>query len=244
MPPLISQNVVSQNGHAAVGPNGAGICNGLAGAAPLPNHSSVIGTLHGLRPIDIKRSLADLAPHLKAVEDEIERLITTPIKLIADIAAHTLGAGGKRLRPALTLLSAQLCGDDPLRPDARVVTSAAAVELTHTTTLLHDDVVDAAEMRRGKPSANLAWGNETSVLVGDYLFAQVFVVASQESFADLLHPLAHAATELCAGELMETQLRRCLDMEEKQYHEIISLKTASLTECACRLGALALHAAP
>lgn len=198
--------------------------------------------LEGVRQVNIMESLAGLVPRMTGVEREIERLITSPVKLIADIASHTLSAGGKRLRPALTLLSAQLCGDGDGEPAPRVVTCAALIELTHTTTLLHDDVVDEAETRRGKPTANLLWGNETSVLVGDFLFAQVFVTASQREFFDLMYPLAHATAQMCAGELLETQTRGLLEMTEKQYQDIIALKTASLTDCACRLGAQAMNA--
>jgi geranylgeranyl pyrophosphate synthase len=200
------------------------------------------GAFEQMKNVDIMRSLAAIAPRMALVETEIEQLITTPIKLIADIAFHTLGAGGKRLRPALTLLAAQLCGDDGTTPNARVVTCAAAIELTHTTTLLHDDVVDDADTRRGQPTARLLWGNETSVLVGDYLFTQVFVTASQKGFGELVQPLAEATAQMCAGVLLETQTRGYLEMSEKQYREIIALKTAALTECACRLGAMAMNA--
>ena len=198
--------------------------------------------LEGIRHVDIMQSLAPLGARMKSVEREIEKLITTPVKLVADIAGHVLGAGGKRLRPALTLLSAEICGDGGENPSPRAVTCAALVELTHTTTLLHDDVVDSATMRRGRPAANLIWGNETSVLVGDYLFAQVFVTASRRGIAELMHPLAHATAQMCAGELLETQMRGFWEMTEKQYLEIVALKTGSLTECACRMGALAVNA--
>lgn len=198
--------------------------------------------LEGIRHVDIMQSLAPLGTRMKSVEREIEKLITTPVKLVADIAGHVLGAGGKRLRPALTLLSAEVCGDGSENPSQRAVTCAALVELTHTTTLLHDDVVDSATMRRGRPAANLIWGNETSVLVGDYLFAQVFVTASRRGIAELMHPLAHATAQMCAGELLETQMRGFWEMSEKQYIEIVALKTGSLTECACRMGSLAVDA--
>jgi geranylgeranyl pyrophosphate synthase len=155
-----------------------------------------------------------------------------------------MGAGGKRLRPALTLLAAQLCGEDAQSPAQRTLLCAAAVELMHTTALIHDDVVDSAAVRRGKPAANLIWGNETSVLVGDYLFAQVFVTVAQPEFVDLLPAMAQATSQLCAGELLETQTRGLLSMPEEQYCDIIALKTAALTECACRLGGLAVFAAP
>jgi geranylgeranyl pyrophosphate synthase len=198
--------------------------------------------LQKLQAASVLSSLHAISPRMVAVEAEIERLITTPIKLIADIASHTLSAGGKRLRPALTLICAQLCGDDGESPNARIVTCAAAIELTHTTTLLHDDVVDQADTRRGRPTARLLWGNETSVLVGDYLFAQVFVTAAQKGFGELMQPLAIATAQMCAGELLETQTRGYFEMSEKQYREIIALKTASLVDCACRLGAMAMDA--
>ena len=212
-------------------------------ATPIPHPNDLPPqALQGLRSVDIMESLAPLAPRMKLVEREIERMITTPVKLVADIAGHVLGAGGKRLRPALALLAAQICGDDGDNPAPRAVTCACLVELTHTTTLLHDDVVDGATTRRGKPAANLVWGNETSVLVGDYLFAQVFVTASRRGIAELMHPLAHATAQMCAGELLETQMRGFWEMSDTQYLEIVALKTGALTECATRMGALAVDA--
>jgi geranylgeranyl pyrophosphate synthase len=124
----------------------------------------------------------------------------------------------------------------------KVLSGAVAVELTHTTTLLHDDVVDSAEVRRGKPAANLIWGNGMSVLVGDFLFAQVFLMASQQGFTDLMAPLAQSTAQMCQGELLEAQGRGNLEMSEREYEEIVALKTASLTECSCRIGALAVEA--
>ncbi len=212
------------------------------------NGSSVaqesIATEELWRDIDISASLQGLKPQLKQVEIEIERMVSASIKAVADVASHTLGAGGKRLRPALTVLAAQLCDDHVRRGQLpeKVLAAAVAVELTHTTTLLHDDVVDSAEVRRGKPAANLVWGNGMSVLVGDYLFAQVFLIASQRGFYDLMNPLAQATAQMCAGELLEAQKRGELEMEESDYLEIVALKTSALTECSCRIGALAVGA--
>jgi geranylgeranyl pyrophosphate synthase len=222
--------------------NGLGDGEELPHIAPWNQLSSE--ALADLRSVDIMQALHGIEPQMKAVDREIERLITTPVKLIADLASHTLGAGGKRLRPALTILAAQACGDAAGHADPRVVTCAAMVELMHTTALIHDDVVDAAQTRRGKPAANLIWGNETSVLVGDYLSAQVFVTAAQKEFIDLLPVIAMATSQMCAGEILETQTRGHLSMKEKQYQEVIALKTAALTDCACRLGAMAMAAAP
>jgi geranylgeranyl pyrophosphate synthase len=229
---------VTTNGHANGAANGKYKHNGTGKSAGVTEATLIVP------PLDLTSQLVALEPALRAVEAEIEAMITTPVKLITDIAAHTLGAGGKRLRPTLTILCAQVCGDDPENPHPHAVKCAAAVELTHTTTLLHDDVVDSAAVRRGKPAANLIWGNETSVLVGDFLFAQVFVAAAREGMVNaMLLPLAVATSEMCAGELLETQTRGDLDMGEEKYFEIISLKTAALTDCACRLGGLAVQAA-
>ena len=172
---------------------------------------------------------------MQNVEEEIARLLTSPIKLVSDIAGHTLGAGGKRLRPALTIFASQLCSGDV---NKRALTCAAVMEITHTTALIHDDVVDNAQTRRGKPAANLLWGNETSVLVGDYLSAQAFVALTKPDFYDVLPFVAQTTSELCAGELLETQTRGLLTLTEEQYLDIIALKTASLTSCACRVGAI------
>jgi geranylgeranyl pyrophosphate synthase len=230
-----SKKVLS-NGNGAHRTNGNGHANGKTNGVVL----SLNG--HGAtRSVDIMQSLAPLKPQLAEVEAEIERLVSTSIKSVADIATHTLGAGGKRLRPALTILAAQLCSPE-LADEAlpcKVLSGAVAVELTHTTTLLHDDVVDSAEVRRGKPAANLIWGNGMSVLVGDYLFAQVFLIASQQGFTDLMSPLAEATAQMCKGELLEAQGRGNLEMSEAEYEEIVALKTASLTECSCRIGAIA-----
>jgi geranylgeranyl pyrophosphate synthase len=190
-------------------------------------------------PVDILQTLRGIETPMQKVESRIESFITGPVKLVADLASHTLGAGGKRLRPALALLSAQLCGDDSQNPNHRTVMCAAIAELMHTAALIHDDVVDGAATRRGKPAANLVWGNETSVLVGDYLLAQVFVAIARPEYSDLTPVIAQASSQLCAGELLETQTRGYLQMEERQYFDIIALKTAALTECACRLGAMA-----
>lgn len=214
--------------------------NGTVSSSPLSALSPQV--FEQANSVNIMQSLSAIEPRMAAVETEIESLITSPIKLITDISTHTLGAGGKRLRPAMTLISAQLCGDTGEIPNERVVSCAAAIELTHTTTLLHDDVVDDADTRRGKPTARMLWGNETSVLVGDYLFTQVFVTAAQKGFGNLVLPLAVATSQMCAGVLLETQTRGYLEISETKYREIISLKTAALTDCACRLGAMAMEA--
>jgi geranylgeranyl pyrophosphate synthase len=225
----------SKNGVALNG-NGAST-NGHAGSNGAHNGAieySISVQNERERP-SIAATIETIAPQMQQVEAEIARLITSPVKLVADIASHTLGAGGKRLRPALTIFAAQIVNPEI---DVRTLTCAAVVELTHTTALIHDDVVDNAQTRRGKPAANLVWGNETSVLVGDYLCAQAFITVAKPEFRDVLPHLAQATAELCAGELLETQTRGLLSMSEAQYFDIVALKTASLTGCACRVGAI------
>ena len=227
----VSNNGNGSNGNGANGKgangNGAnGVANGVFSDFEYSN---------GARKVDISGLLETIAPQMQCVEDEIARLLTSPIKLVSDIAGHTLGAGGKRLRPALTIFASQLCSGNV---DARALTCAAVMEITHTTALIHDDVVDNAQTRRGKPAANLLWGNETSVLVGDYLSAQAFVALTKPDFYDVLPFVAQTTSELCAGELLETQTRGLLSLTEEQYLDIIALKTASLTSCACRVGAI------
>lgn len=215
---------------------------GSGSDAPFFTESFTPEVLSAASQADDLSVLAPLKVQMEAVESEIAKLVTTPVQVVAEVAAHSLQAGGKRLRPALTILCAQLCGDGTSQAAPRVLASAAVVELTHTTTLLHDDVVDEASTRRGKPSANSVWGNQTSVLVGDYLFAQVFVTLSKPEFIELIEPLALATARMCAGELQETQMRHSPELDEAQYRQIIALKTASLIECACHLGALSMRA--
>jgi len=225
----LNGNGAATNGHAAS--NGHAATNGAQNGVI---EYSMSTQDEAARP-NIAATIETIAPQMQAVEAEIARLITSPVKLVADIASHTLGAGGKRLRPALTIFAAQLIHP---QTDARTLTCAAVMELTHTTALIHDDVVDNAQTRRGKPAANLVWGNETSVLVGDYLCAQAFITVARPEFRDVLPHVAQATAELCAGELLETQTRGLLSMSEAQYLDIVALKTASLTGCACRVGAI------
>lgn len=179
---------------------------------------------------------------LRAVEEEIARLIDTPVPIIRDVTLHTLGAGGKRLRPTLTLLSAKAVGADfvsAVMP--QVVTLASLVELTHTATLIHDDVVDHAEIRRGRRAANVLWGNEATVLVGDYIYSQVVFILSHDEFKPFMYTLARATNRMCAGELLEIGLRRKLTTTEAEYKQLIQYKTAELISAACQLGALGAH---
>jgi octaprenyl-diphosphate synthase len=176
---------------------------------------------------------------LFAVEEDIIRLIESPIPIIRDVAMHTLSAGGKRLRPLLTLLCAKAFG----RINAKVITLASLIEISHTAALIHDDVIDQAKLRRGLPSANGVWGNEATVLVGDYLISQILFMLSHDDFRPYQKLMAVSAKRMCMGQLLEVELRRKVDISQSEYMELIQCKTGELISVACQLGAMAGHAA-
>ena len=153
---------------------------------------------------------------------------------VTSISRHLNSSGGKRLRPALVLLSARACGahgDSPIR-------IAAVMEIIHAATLVHDDVIDNAEVRRGSPSTNRSWGNQISVLAGDWLYMQAFSIALHEREFEILDILIDLTRMMVEGELMQAGLIGRLDVSEQQYHDLIHRKTACLLSACTRLGAL------
>jgi len=180
-------------------------------------------------------ALAFIRDDLAAVDDEIFRRMDSPVRLIAEVAQHTLAAGGKRLRPALAILAARAVG--AVTP--RVITFAAVTELTHTATLIHDDIIDHAEFRRGRPAAPALWGSHISVLVGDYFFSQVFQAMSEDGLTRFMPAFSRATATLCQGEIEEIELRSKWDATETEYLQVIQHKTAELMRAAAELGALA-----
>jgi octaprenyl-diphosphate synthase len=179
--------------------------------------------LHGL----IK---ADLA----AVNTEIIERMDSPVALIPQLAAHIVAAGGKRLRPMLTLASAQMCGYE----GKRHITLATCVEFIHTATLLHDDVVDESELRRGMDSANAIFGNKASVLVGDFLFSRAFELMVADGSLRVLDILSKASSVIAEGEVLQLMTTNDTETGEAQYLEVIQSKTAKLFAAACRIGAV------
>lgn len=167
----------------------------------------------------------------------VNRLILThlesPITLIKQLGQHILNSGGKRLRPMLALLSARCFNYDGLQH----IRLAAIVEFIHTATLLHDDVVDESKMRRGQETANAIWGNQASVLVGDFLFSRSFQMMVEINSIKVMDILAHASNTIAAGEVL--QLMNCHDPDttEARYMEVIEAKTARLFAAATQLGA-------
>jgi octaprenyl-diphosphate synthase len=142
---------------------------------------------------------------------------------------------GKMLRPALVLLSGQIVGEvQPVH-----LRLASAIEMVHTASLLHDDVIDRADVRRGQPTANLLWGNTAAVLLGDFLLSRAFALMSQDAPEAALADLCRTAETLCTGELKQNLFRNRSDISEADYYSIIESKTAALFACSCRVGAMA-----
>lgn len=184
--------------------------------------------------MDLLDLISPVRNEMAAVEQEIVRLTDTPVQTVRTVATHTLGAGGKRLRPYLTLLSAKACGT--ITP--KVITLAGLIELAHTAALIHDDVIDETETRRGKRTANLLWGNSATVLVGDFLIAQLILVLSGDDFKNVQPFVAAAAHRMCLGQIMEIEKRHKADMSEPEYTELIQYKTAELLSAACYVGVM------
>jgi octaprenyl-diphosphate synthase len=164
----------------------------------------------------------------------LERM-QSPVALIPQLAGHIIAAGGKRLRPMLTLATARLCG---YRAGARAVTLAAAVEFIHTATLLHDDVVDASDLRRGLATANAVWGNKPSVLVGDFLFSRAFQLMVADGSLKVLGILSHASAVIAEGEVLQLVTSNDTATDEAAYLDVIRAKTAQLFAAASQIGAV------
>lgn len=174
-----------------------------------------------------------LAEDMAAVNRLIIERMQSPVALIPQLAGYLIAAGGKRIRPLLTLASARLCGYDGDRHHGL----AACVEFIHTATLLHDDVVDESAERRGQASANETFGNQASVLVGDFLFSRAFELMVADGSLRILAILSHASATIAEGEVMQLAITNDLDTTEEQYLEVISGKTAVLFAAACEVGA-------
>ncbi len=175
-----------------------------------------------------------LADDLRACNRTIVQQMDSPVTLIPQLAAHIVAAGGKRLRPVLTMASARMCG----YAGQRHVQLAACVEFIHTATLLHDDVVDESVLRRGLASANAIFGNKSSVLVGDFLFARAFQLMVADGSLDVLAILSRAAATIAEGEVLQLTTQNDLSTSLDRYLDVIGGKTAALFAAACQVGAI------
>ena len=188
----------------------------------------------------VDRLIALATEDMAAVDALVLARMDSPVALIPALAEHLISAGGKRLRPLLTVAAARLCGDG--RDSALKL--AAAVEFIHTATLLHDDVVDASALRRGKVAAHLIWGGASSVLVGDFLFARAFELMVETDSMRALNILATASRVIAEGEVLQLTRSHDLALDQDTYLQIISAKTAELFAAAAEAGAVAANATP
>jgi octaprenyl-diphosphate synthase len=182
----------------------------------------------------LDRLSALLQDDMKRVNALILERMRSPVALIPQLAGHIIAAGGKRLRPMLTLATSRLCG---YRGD-RHIALAAAVEFIHTATLLHDDVVDDSDLRRGLATANAVWGNKASVLVGDFLFSRAFELMVEDGALPVLSILSRASAVIAEGEVLQLVTSNDVATGETAYLEVINAKTAQLFAAASRIGAV------
>ncbi len=175
-----------------------------------------------------------LSSKLDNVEALIQQKLKSDVNLIEKMSNHHLSSGGKRLRALLTLGSAKLTGYNENKRDINL---AACVELIHSATLLHDDVIDESELRRGKKTTNSIWGNQSSILVGDYLLSRCFEMMVEDGDLEILKLLSSTSAKIAQGEVLQLQHKGEADLLEETYIDIINLKTASLFSAATKTGA-------
>ncbi|MEE2674545.1 MAG: polyprenyl synthetase family protein [Myxococcota bacterium] len=188
----------------------------------------------GAEPISIARVFERLASHLELVERTMLDQLEGESGLMVLIGDHVVSSGGKRLRPALVLLTAELCG----YTGPRRVQIAAAIELLHTATLLHADVVDFSDLRRGRPSANAIWGNRRAVLAGDFLYARSSTIVIDDGSMEIMESFADTIRLMAEGELLQLEFSFDTVATEAQYYKVIDRKSAQLLRSACEAGAI------
>lgn len=182
----------------------------------------------------VRRMRDLLEADLDRVDEQILDAVKSQVDMIPELAGHLVNAGGKRLRPMLTLVMASAFGAD----DDRYIKLAAAVELIHGATLLHDDVVDASALRRGASTANVIWGNKESVLVGDYIFSRAFELMVAAGDLRVLKSLSNASGVIAEGEVLQLTTQKNLSSTFEMYLAVVTAKTAALFAAAAEAGAL------
>ena len=203
-----------------------------------------MSTVQAARPAAERHSPVDhlhalVASDMVATDKVIHERLSSAVALIPDLSLHLIDSGGKRLRPLLTLAAAKLCG---YTGDAHVKL-AAAVEFIHTATLLHDDVVDASSLRRGKVAANVVWGNKPSILVGDFLFSRAFQLMVETGNISVLDILAGASAVIAEGEVLQLKSANNLAVSQAEYMRVVTAKTAALFAASAEAGATLAEAA-
>lgn len=184
--------------------------------------------------VDIKKIFDSYEAEIRLVEDALSGMFESEVFLIPLISRHIIGSGGKRLRPLFLLAASRMAG----YRGGDHIKAACAVEAIHTASLLHDDVVDGAELRRGRPSAHSLWGNQTVILVGDYIYATAVGLAVKLGNIKIMDALAAATTRMSRGEILQLQKSGDPGISLDEYTEIITAKTGILISAACRIGAV------
>jgi octaprenyl-diphosphate synthase len=184
--------------------------------------------------MDLSAIRAPVSEDIQAVDGIILKRLQSDVVLINQIGHYIVSSGGKRLRPLLVLLASRACGYQGVTHRDM----AAIVEFIHTATLLHDDVVDGSELRRNRETANAVWGNEASVLVGDFLYSRAFEMMVDVGIMRVMDVLSHATNRIAEGEVLQLLNANDPDTDEARYMEVIKRKTATLFEAGTRLGAV------
>ncbi|TVQ86614.1 MAG: octaprenyl diphosphate synthase [Chromatiaceae bacterium] len=190
--------------------------------------------------MDLSAIRAPVRDDIQAVDDLILKRLQSDVVLINQVGHYIVGSGGKRLRPLLVLLAARACGYQ----GHQHIDIAAIVEFIHTATLLHDDVVDGSRLRRNRDTANAVWGNEASVLVGDFLYSRAFEMMVEVGLMRVMDVMSHATNRIAEGEVLQLLNTHDPDTDEGRYMEVIQRKTATLFEAGTRLGAILAGTAP
>ncbi|TDU31230.1 octaprenyl-diphosphate synthase [Panacagrimonas perspica] len=191
--------------------------------------------------MDLKTLLTPIADDMRGVDAVIRARLSSEVALINEIGGYIVTAGGKRLRPALVLLAACALGS---KDESSRRQLAAVVEFIHTATLLHDDVVDHSDLRRGRKTANAVWGNAGAVLSGDFLYSRSFQMMVEVGKPAVMRVMADATNAIAEGEVLQLMNQGNPDVDEARYVRVIELKTAVLFAAACELGAIAADASP
>ena len=208
--------------------------------APQPVAGSARRPFCTLKPMSVPLIQDFIAADMRAVDAVIRSRLTSDVALVREVAEYIVGSGGKRLRPALVILAAGAFGYQ----GAHHHHLAAVVEFIHTATLLHDDVVDASELRRGNPTANALFGNAASVLVGDFVYSRAFQMMVEVGSMRVMQVLAEATNVIAEGEVLQLMNCHNAEINEHDYLQVIRYKTAKLFEAATRLGAILGGASP
>jgi octaprenyl-diphosphate synthase len=171
---------------------------------------------------------------LESLETRLQEILDSDVPLIENICTYLNDRPGKRIRPTILFLTARSAGN----AEQDLVTAGLAVELVHTATLVHDDIIDDHLVRRGKPTVFARWGSDVATLIGDYLYSMAFACLAEARMFDVMDILARVTHQMSIGELMQLQLRRTIDLSEDRYMEMINKKTAALFSASCECGAL------